>query len=119
MNVDAEAAAISVANLARKRCICQEEENAPPCDCAAPVTREQIGRLRIYLSLNSDRVVIYSECASEWLAALHAFLPESEDPFEAWLHEPFKVPSEADLHHATNLGVLLDMLGAPSVAVFS
>jgi hypothetical protein len=119
VNVDAEATAISLANLARKRCICQEEENAPPCDCTAPVTREQIGRLRIYLSLNSDRVVIYSESASEWLAALHAFLPESEDPFEAWLHEPFNVPQAADLRHAHDLGVLLDMLSAPAAAVLS
>ena len=102
-----------------KRCICQEEENAPPCDCAAPVTREQIGRLRAHLSLNSDRAVIYSESASEWLAALHAFLPKSEDPFEAWLHEPFNVPQAADLRHAQDLGVLLDMLNAPPAAVMS
>jgi hypothetical protein len=98
-----------------KRCICQEEENAPPCDCAAPVTREQIGRLRAHLSLNSDRAVIYSESAGEWLAVLHAFLPESEDPIEAWLREPFNVPEAADLRHAHDLGVLLDMLNPPAV----
>ena len=119
MNVDAETAAIVRANLVRKRCICQEEADAPPCDCAAPVTREQIGRLHAYLSLNSDRAVIYSESASEWLAALHAFLPKSEDPFEAWLHEPFNVPQAADLRHAQDLGVLLDMLNAPPAAVMS
>lgn len=119
MNINAETAAVVRANLARKQCICQEEESAAPCDCDAPVTREQIGRLRTYLSLNSDRAVIYSDSASEWLAALHAYLPQSEDLFEAWLLEPFNVPEAADLRHATDLGVLLDMLDAPSVAVMS
>jgi hypothetical protein len=119
VNVDAETAVITLADLARRRCICQEEEHAPPCDCTAPVTREQIGRLRSYLSLNSDRAVIYSDSASEWLAALRDFLPESEDPFEAWLHEPFNLPRAADLRHAHDLGVLLDMLNAPAVAVMS
>jgi hypothetical protein len=84
-----------------------------------PVTREQIGRLHAYLSLNSDRAVIYSESASEWLAALSAYLPDSEDPFEAWLQEPFNLPQAADLRHASDLGVLLDMLDAPAVAAMS
>lgn len=119
MNVDAESAVIVRANLARNRCICQEEEDPAPCDCAAPVTREQVGRLRAYLSVNTDRSVIYSESASEWLAALREFLPESEDPFEAWLREPFNLPQAADLRHAHDLGVLLDVLNAPAVAVMS
>jgi hypothetical protein len=114
-----EQTAITLAALIRKRCICQEEVGATPCDCAAPVTREQIGRLCSYLSLNSDRAVIYSESASEWLAALHAFLPESEDLFEAWLLEPFNLPEAAELCHATDLGVLLDMLDAPPAASMS
>ena len=114
-----EQTAIELAALIHQQCICQEEAGAAPCDCAAPVTREQIGRLQAYLSLNSDWAVIYSESASEWLAALHAFLPESEDPFEAWLREPFNVPQAADLRHATDLGVLLDMLDAPPAASMS
>jgi hypothetical protein len=114
-----EATAIAQANQARQRCICQEEVDAAPCDCAAQVTREQIERLQAYLSLNSDRAVIYSESVSEWLAALHAFLPTSEDPFSAWLANPFNLPPAADLHHSTDLGKLLDMLGAPAAAVMS
>jgi hypothetical protein len=114
-----EATAIAQANQVRQGCICQEEEDAAPCDCAAPVTREQIGRLQAYLSFNSDRAVIYSESASEWLAALYAFLPTSEDPFEAWLADPFSLPPAADLHHSSDLGTLLDMLGAPAAAVMS
>ena len=119
MNVSLETTAIVRANLLRKRCMCQEEVGASPCDCVTPVTREQIGRLRTYLSLNSDRTVIYSESASEWLAALHAFLPASEDPLEAWLAKPFSLAAVADLQHSRDLGTLLDMLGAPSVAVMS
>jgi hypothetical protein len=119
MNVPEETTAIVQANLARQHCICQEEPDAPPCDCAVPVTREQIGRLRAYLSLHPDRAVIYSESASEWLAALQAFLPESEDPIEAWLNDPFNLPSAADLHHASDLRVLLDMLDAPAASVIS
>ena len=114
-----EQTAISLARLFRQQCICQEEAEALPCDCAAPVTREQIGRLHAYLSLNSDRTVIYSETANEWLAALSAHLPESEDPFEAWLQEPFNLPQTADLRHASDLGALLDMLDAPKVAAMS
>ena len=119
VNVSPETTAIVRANLLRKRCMCQEEVGASPCDCVTPVTREQIGRLRTYLVLNWDRAVIYSESASEWLAALHAFLPTSEDPLEAWLDEPFNLPAAADLQHSRDLGTLLDMLGAPSAAVMS
>jgi hypothetical protein len=119
MEVPAEQAAISLARRARQRCICQEEVGAPPCDCAAPVTREQVGRLHAYLQLGTGRAIIYSESASEWLAALRAFLPACDDPFEGWLREPFKVPPAADLRHASDLGTLLDMLGAPPVAALS
>ena len=118
-NVRSETAAITLAKLARQQCICQEEEGASPCDCAVPVAREQIGRLQAYLSLNSDRAVIYSESASEWLAALTAHLPDGEDQFEAWLLEPFNLPEAADLLHASDLGELLDMLGAPVAAAMS
>jgi len=119
MTVPAEQTAIIRARQTRQQCICQEEADAPPCDCAGPVTREQIGRLRAYLSVHPDRAVIYSELASEWLAALHAFLPESEDPLEAWLCDPFDLSPAADLRHASDLGVLLDMLDAPTVAAIS
>jgi hypothetical protein len=119
VNLDAETAAITLANLARRRCVCQEEEDAAPCDCTAPVTREQIGRLHAFLSLNARRAVIYSDSVSEWLAALHEFLPTSEDPLEAWLAEPFGLPAAADLQHSPDLGTLLDMLGAPPAAVMS
>jgi hypothetical protein len=118
-NARAETAAITLAKVARQQCICQEEEGASPCDCAAPVTREQVGRLHAYLSLNSDRAVIYSEPACEWLAALSAHLPDGEDPFEAWLLEPFNLPAAADLRHAGDLGELLDMLDAPAAAAMS
>jgi hypothetical protein len=119
MTVPAEETAINVARLTRQQCICQEEPDALSCDCAVPVTREQIGRLQGYLSLHPDRVAIYSELAGEWLAALRAFLPESEDSLEAWLHAPFDLPQTADLQHASDLGVLLDMLAAPPVAALS
>jgi hypothetical protein len=110
---------IALARSIREQCICQEEPDAPPCGCTPPVTRDQLGRLRAYLALNADRAVIYSELASVWLAALHEFLPKSEDPFEAWLHEPFNVPEAADLHQAEDLGTLLDMLDAPAAAAMS
>jgi hypothetical protein len=35
----AEQAVVSAATLTRRRCLCQEEEGAPPCACAPPVTR--------------------------------------------------------------------------------
>jgi hypothetical protein len=119
VNLHAETAAIVRAKDARQRCICQEEVDASPCDCASPITREQIGRLHAYLSINADRAVIYSEPASEWLAALSAYLPDSENLLEAWLQEPFNLPEAADLRHAHDLGVLLDMIGAPAVAAMS
>src|SRR5262249_55235282 len=109
-----ELMAIAEANEVRRRCICQEETDAPLCDCPVPVTREQVDRLQAYVALQPDRAVIYSELIGEWLAALHAFLPESDDPIEAWLREPYDLPPAADLHHASDLGELLDMLGAPA-----
>jgi hypothetical protein len=115
----AEQAVASVAALTRRRCLCQEEEGAPPCACAPPVTREQAGRLRAYLAQRPGRAVISSELAGEWMAVLSAFLPAGEDPVEAWMRDPFALPPEADLRHATDLGDLLDLLGAPSVAALS
>lgn len=47
------------------------------------------------------------------------FLPESEDPILAWLQAPFDIPPATDLHHACDLGTLLDMLGAPPAAALS
>lgn len=117
MTAHAEETVIAVARLTRQRCICQEEAEAAPCDCRAPVTREQIGRLRAYLALHADRAVAYSELASGWPTALHAFLPDSDDPLEAWLNSPFDVPEAAELCHAADLGMLLDMLGAPPLAI--
>jgi hypothetical protein len=84
-----------------------------------PVTREQVGRLRAYVALQPDRAVAYSKLADEWLAVLHSFLPTSDDPILTWLQAPFDVPPTADLHHASDLGTLLDMLGAPPAAVLS
>lgn len=118
-SVRAETAAITLARLARQQCICQEEEDASPCDCAVPVTREQVGRLQAYLALRPGRAVIYSESASQWLAVLSEFLPESDDPLEAWLREPFNLPQAADLRHAADLGILLNMLGAPTADAMS
>lgn len=114
-----EQTAVNLARLIRAQCICQEEADALPCDCAAPVTRAQLGRVQAYLALHPERAVIYSELVSEWLVALYAFLPESEDPLEAWLQEPFDVPAEADLLHAGDLGTLLELLDAPSSASLS
>jgi hypothetical protein len=119
MTSPAEQTVVILARLIRAQCICQEEPGAVPCDCVAPVTRAQLGRVHAYLALHPERAVIYSELASEWLIALHAFLPVSEDPLEAWLQEPFGVPVEADLHHAVDLGVLLDLVDAPSSASLS
>jgi hypothetical protein len=119
MTSPSEQTAVILARLIRAQCICQEEPGAPPCDCAAPVTRAQLGRVHAYLALHPERAVIYSELASEWLVALHAFVPASEDPLEAWLRDPFGVPAEADLHHAGDLGALLDLIDAPSSASLS
>jgi hypothetical protein len=115
----AEQAVVSAATLTRRRCLCQEEEGAPPCACAPPVTREQVGRLLAYLAQQPGRAVICSELVGEWLAALSAFLPAGENPVEAWMRDPFALPPEADLRHAIDLGNLLDLLGAPSVAALS
>jgi hypothetical protein len=119
VNDPGETTAIVRANLARKRCICLEEDSTLFCRCPTPVTREQVGRLRAYVALQPDRAVAYSELAGEWLAVLHAFLPTSDDPILSWLQAPFDVPLTADLHHARDLGILLDMLGATPAAVLS
>jgi hypothetical protein len=99
--------------------VCQEENGAPPCQCAIPVTREQVGRLRAYQTQQHGRTLICSELACEWMAALTAFLPAGEDPVMAWLLDPFALPPEADLRHSADLGDLLDMLDAPPAAALS
>jgi hypothetical protein len=119
MTSPSEQTVVILARFIRAQCICQEEPGAVPCDCDAPVTRAQLGRVHAYLALHPERAVIYSELASEWLVALHAFLSASEDPLEAWLQDPFGVPAEADLHHAVDLGTLLDLIDAPSSASLS
>jgi 8-oxo-dGTP diphosphatase len=115
----AEHAAISAASLTRQRCLCQEEPGTPPCECAPPVTREQVGRLRAYQAQHPARTIICSELAGQWMAALSAFLPAAPDPVEAWMRAPFALPPQADLRHAGDLDDLLDMLGAPAVAALS
>jgi hypothetical protein len=118
----AELAVVSAAGLTRRRCLCQEEEGAPPCACGMPVTREQVGRLRACQAQQPGRAVICSQLAGEWMAALTMFLPIGENPVEAWMREPFDLPPEADLRHAVDLGDLLDLLdllGAPSAAALS
>lgn len=119
MTAPREVAAIAQANQARQHCICLEEDGSSACECPVPITREQIGRLHAFLALHPERAVIYSESANQWLAALTAFLPESEDPLRSWLEEPLTLPPAADLHHSSDLGELLDELGAPSVAIMS
>jgi 8-oxo-dGTP diphosphatase len=119
MATPAEEAAISAAILTRQRCVCQEEEGAPPCECAPPVTREQIGRLLAYLAEHPGRTVICSELVGQWMAALSVFLPAGPDPLEAWMRQPFALPPQADLLHADDLHDLLDKLGAPSAAALS
>jgi hypothetical protein len=115
----AEQAVFSAAVLTRRRCLCQEEGEAVPCECAPPVTREQVGRLLAYQAQQPGRAVICSELAGEWMAALSVFLPAGENPVEAWMRDPFALPPEADLRHAVDLGDLLDILGAPSAAALS
>jgi hypothetical protein len=114
-----EIMAIDLANQVRQRCICLEAGDTTVCECPEPITREQVGRLNAYASLHPERAIIYSELTDEWLAALHACFPESDDPILAWLLEPFGLPAEADLQHASSLDALLDMLGAPSVSTLS
>jgi hypothetical protein len=115
----AEQAAVSAAALTRRRCLCQEEDGAPPCECTLPVTREQVGRLHAYQARQHDRTLVASEQAVEWMAALTAFLPAGDDPVITWMRDPFALPTEADLRHAADLGDLLDMLGAPPAAALS
>jgi hypothetical protein len=112
----AEQAVVSAASLSRRRCLCQEEEGAAPCECAPPVTREQVGRLRACLAQQPGRAVICSELTGQWMAALSAFLPTAEDPVEAWMRDPFALPPKTDLQHATDLSELLEILGAPRAA---
>jgi len=119
MSDNREAIVLARAKQTRERCICQEEPNASPCDCEPPVTREQMGRLHAYLALHPERGVIYSELVGEWLAVLHAHLPVSKNPTEAWLNDPLNVPTEGELCRSIDLGALLDLLGAPPAATIS
>jgi hypothetical protein len=114
-----EAAAIILASQARQQCFCLQVDGTASCECRAPVTREQIGRLRAFVSLRPDWAVAYSELAGEWMAVRHASLPPGQDPIGTWLLDPFSVPPAADLHHAADLGSLLDGLQAPALALFS
>lgn len=88
-----EVTAITLANQARQRCICLEDD-VTVCQCPTPITRELFARLHAYAALQPDRVVAYSELADEWITVLHAFLPPSDDPILAWLQAPFDVPPE-------------------------
>jgi len=115
----AEQAVVSAVGLTRRRCVCQEEEEAAPCECAPPVTREQICRLRAYQARQPGRAVICSELSGQWMAALSVFLPAGENPVEMWMRDPFALLPEADLRYAVELDDLLDMLGAPSAAALS
>jgi hypothetical protein len=119
---DEEQAAISAASAARARCVCQEEDDAGPCACAVPVTREQAGRLRAYAGQHPERAFIMSELASAWMSALADFLPPGdgdEDRVLAWMSAPYALPPAAGLRSSADLGELLDMLGAPPAAVLS
>jgi hypothetical protein len=111
---DREQAAITAA--ASRQCICQEDPDNAPCDCALPVTREQAGRLHAYASQHPERVVIMSEPQSAWMSALVDFLPpapDGEDRVVAWMSDPRAAPPAADLRSSADLGELLDLLGAP------
>jgi hypothetical protein len=117
-----EATAISAASTTRGQCICMELGDGASCECAAPMTREQVGRLRAYLSLHPEREVIYTDQAGEWMAALTEFLPSDErkeDRINAWLLDPHGLAPAADLQASADLGELLDLLDAPSAAALS
>jgi hypothetical protein len=119
---DREDAAVSAAAVLRRQCVCQEDPDNGPCECAAPITREQIGRLRVYAAQHPERAVIRSELADEWMSALLDFLPpgtDGEDRVLAWMGAPYALPPAADLRSAADLGTLLDLLGASPAAAMS
>jgi anti-sigma regulatory factor (Ser/Thr protein kinase) len=119
---DREDAAVRAACPGRRQCICQEDPGNGPCECALPVTREQVGRLRAYASQHPERAFIMSELAGEWMSALVDFLPpgtDGEDPVLAWMSAPCTLPPAADLRASADLEALLDMLDAPPAAALS
>jgi hypothetical protein len=114
--------AVQLSAAARRQCICQEEPDSGPCEHAAPVTREQLGRLRAYAESHSERAFIMSEITGEWMSALTDFLPPGanvEDRVLAWMGDPYALPVTAGLLASASLGDLLDMLSAPPVAALS
>jgi len=116
---DREQAAISAASA---RCVCQEEDGSGPCGCPVPVTREQVGRLHAYAGQHPERAFIMSELEGAWMSALADFLPPGdgdEDRVLAWMSDPCALPPDADLRSSSDLGKLLDMLGAPPPAAQS
>jgi hypothetical protein len=114
-----EEAAVTAAAAARRQCICQEDPGNGPCGHPAPLTREQVGRLRAYAAQHPERAVILSELAGEWMSALVEFLPPGADADArviAWMSDPYDLPDAAGLRASTDLETLLDLLGAPSAA---
>jgi hypothetical protein len=119
---DREDAAVSTVATLRRQCVCQEDPDNGPCECAVPFTREQVGRLRAYAAQHPERAIILSELTEEWMSALLDFLPpgkDGEDPVLAWMRDPCALPPAAGLQSAANLGTLLDLLGAPPGAAMS
>jgi hypothetical protein len=117
-----EDAAVSTAAALRLKCICQEDPSNGACACAAPVTREQAGRLRAYTAQHPERVFIMSDLEGAWISALLDHLPpgtSGEDRVLAWMTDPRSLPPAADLQSSSDLGELLDMLGAPPAAALS
>jgi hypothetical protein len=109
-------ALISAARAARARCLCQEQPGTGPCDCPAPLTREQAGRLNAYAGQHPERVFIMSQATGQWMSALASFLPlgpDAEARVTAWMSDPYTLPQAADLLASPDLGDLLDMLKAP------
>jgi hypothetical protein len=114
-----EGTAVQLSAAARRQCICQEDPDDGPCEHAAPVTREQVARLRAYATAHPERAFIMSEITGEWLSALADFLPpgaDAEDRVLAWMRAPDELPPAADLRASADLAALLDKLGAPPAA---
>jgi hypothetical protein len=119
---DPEDTAVQLSAAVRRQCICQEDPGRGPCEHAAPVTREQLGRLRAYAAVHPERAFIMSEITGEWLSALADSLPpgtNAEDRVLAWMRAPYELPPAADLRASADLAELLDTLGAPPAAGMS
>lgn len=114
--------AVGTAAALRRQCVCQEDPDNGACECAVPITREQVGRLRAYAAEHPERAIILSELAGEWMSALLDFLPPGADGEErllAWMNDPYALPPAADLRSSPDLGTLLDLLGASPAAAMS